>query len=146
MEIWFSFWLQQSQQESEACKSTAKKPLKGCFPGWRWESVHVFKSQIKVIAHWSLATSTAAPWACFWVLVYSSEIIQWYAGGLVGVWATDSLGWAKLAAWGRREKLTVFEFFFLNIYLGSCWSVGVVEVLLLFNIYGAEIKEKVLRV
>lgn len=103
-----------SKSRRHAYKSTAEKPLMGCFPGWRWESVHAYKSQIKVIAHWSLATSTDAPWVCFSVPVYSSEMIQRYARGLAGAWARGFLGWAKLGSTGEKRKINRILIYFLK--------------------------------
>lgn len=127
-----------SKSQRQACKSTAKKPLMGYFPAWRRESVHAYKSQIKVIkAHWSLATSTAAPWVYFWVLVYSSEMIRWYAGGLTVIWARGSLVWARMGSIKTKEKKWMsFCFCFIRkaveilvLWKECCFSVFRIQIL-----------------
>lgn len=123
MQGWVKWWSgslfgcgSHSESQRHAYKSTAKKPLMGCFPAWRCESVHAYRSQIKVSAHWSLATSTAAPWVYFQILVYSSEMIQWYAGGLTVIWARGSSGWARLGSTRAEKKNELDFFFFFNIW------------------------------
>lgn len=108
-----------SESQRHAYKSREKKPLMGCFPARRCESVHAYKSQIKVIAHWSLATSTAAPWGYFWVLVYNSEMILWDVGGLTVIWARNSSGLVRLGSSRVAEKNEQDFFFLLFAVMGK---------------------------